>query len=92
MNPTSVSECLDNYSFVSKKPAFSETGHKIIRSTAGMEEREREKIINVAIQNYLNTKPEILSTLRDSRGVTTSGSYKKDEFKDKATASDISYC
>jgi len=44
----------------------------------------------VAVETYLNTKPEILSTLRDSRGVKLSGSFKKDEFKEKATAEETS--
>ena len=45
----------------------------------------------VAIESYLNSKPEIMQRLRDSRrGSTREG--LKDEFKDKATSSDINFC
>ena len=43
----------------------------------------------VAIESYINSHKEILITLRESRSVK--GSYQKDEFKEKATASDISF-
>ena len=46
----------------------------------------------VAIESYLNTKPEILTTLRESRGVQgdkLKHLHKKDI--DKATSSDIGF-
>ena len=53
----------------------------------------------VAIESYLNTKPEILDALRESRsapkkdslGRDNIGSLGKKEFKEKATSSDIGF-
>jgi len=50
----------------------------------------------VAIESYLNSKPEILKSLRDSRSHLSDhpqgkGNKFKSEFENKATASDISF-
>ncbi len=44
----------------------------------------------VAIESYLNTKPEIMQRLRESRRGSTREGLKK-EYKEKATSSDISF-
>lgn len=52
----------------------------------------REEMENVVlIEKYLNENNDILSTLRTERGVKLSGSYKKEEYKNKACSEDIAY-
>ena len=43
----------------------------------------------VAIENYLNSKPEVLGTIRESRIVKDKAMKHNPDFKDKATATDI---
>ena len=50
----------------------------------------------VAIENYINSKPEIMKSLRESRSHPSeskfgTGEKFKKEFQDKATASDIGF-
>jgi len=81
INITTISECIDNYEFTKNKPAFYQTKHKIIRSTAGMEDKERSKIIKLAeaqkmsgtkveeefVPIYKKSTPEIKNALLDDK-------------------------